>query len=63
MPTARLTDAGVVDARHGRVVKPADVSAPGAGVSAWLDAKGELVAIGDVDDEGAGRVRRVFVSA
>jgi tRNA pseudouridine55 synthase len=61
LPVARLTDAGAVDARHGRAVKPGDVAAPSPGISAWFDPGGSLVAIGEVDETGAGRVRRGIV--
>jgi tRNA pseudouridine55 synthase len=61
LPVARLTETGAADARHGRPVKAVDVEAPSPGVSAWFDAQGVLVAIGEVDDTGAGRVRRGFV--
>jgi tRNA pseudouridine55 synthase len=61
LPVARLTDAGAVDARHGRPVKAGDVEGAAPGVSVWFDPSGTLVAIGEVDETGAGRVRRGFV--
>jgi tRNA pseudouridine55 synthase len=61
LPVARLTEAGAVDARHGRPVKTGDVEPPAPGVSVWFDPAGALVAIGEVDETGAGRVRRGFV--
>jgi tRNA pseudouridine55 synthase len=60
LPVARLTEAGAVDARHGRAVKPGDVIAPSPGTGAWFDPDGVLVAIGEIDDSGTGRVRRGF---
>ncbi len=61
LPVARLTEAGALDARHGRAVKAGDLEPPSPGVSAWFDPAGALVAIGEVDEAGAGRVRRGFV--
>ncbi len=60
LPVARLTETGVRDARCGRVVKPSDIQANEMGPSAWLDAQGVLVAIGQADPEGGGRVVRGF---
>jgi tRNA pseudouridine55 synthase len=68
LPVARLTDAGVRDARHGRPVQPEDVDAgaaspdrPGLGAPcAWLDAEGALVAVGQIEQDGRGRVLRGF---
>jgi tRNA pseudouridine55 synthase len=62
LPVARLTDAGARDARHGRVVQAADLegSFDLRTPCAWLDATGELVAIGQVEDGGQGRVLRGF---
>jgi tRNA pseudouridine55 synthase len=61
LPVARLTEAGAVDARHGRPVKPGDVAPRAPGIGVWFDPEGVLVAIGEIDDSGAGRVRRGFV--
>ena len=60
LPVAELTDAGARDARHGLPVRPADITAAACATSAWLDRRGELVAIGKVDDTGYGRVVRGF---
>ncbi len=60
LPVARLTDVGSADARTGRAVRPGDLDARGEGVFAWVDAKGELVAVGEVGADGAGRVLRGF---
>jgi tRNA pseudouridine55 synthase len=61
LPVAHLTEAGAIDARHGRPVKPGDIIAPSPGIGVWFDPEGVLVAIGEIDDSGAGRVRRGFV--
>jgi tRNA pseudouridine55 synthase len=61
LPVVRLTEAGVVDARHGRPVKSGDLDAATVGVGVWLAPDGTLVAIGEIDDSGSGRVRRGFV--
>jgi tRNA pseudouridine55 synthase len=60
LPVARLTEAGARDARHGRPVPPADIEAPTRGPCAWLDPRGELVAIGEMDDSGRAKIRRGF---
>lgn len=58
LPTARLGDDAVLQARRGqRVALPED--AP-AGACAWLDGAGALVAIGERSPEGHGRVLRGF---
>lgn len=61
LPVARLTQDGARDARHGRPVRPADIHAPAPGPCAWLDAEGALVAVGEVDESGAGKVLRGFL--
>ena len=58
----RLTEAGTRDARHGRLVRPYDIDAPPRGPCAWFDPGGGLVAVGEVDDAGRGRVLRGFSS-
>jgi tRNA pseudouridine55 synthase len=63
LPVCSLTETGARDARHGRPVRPDDLGAPGPGPRAWLDARGDLVAIGEIDDTGAGRVLRGFSQA
>jgi tRNA pseudouridine55 synthase len=63
LPVARLTDAGAVDARHGRPVQPRDIDADGAAAgapSAWLDARGLLIAVGQLGRDGHGLVLRGF---
>jgi tRNA pseudouridine55 synthase len=60
LPVATLTDVGVDHARHGRAVGPGDIATQGPGPSAWLDARGLLVAVGEVDADGRGRVLRGF---
>jgi tRNA pseudouridine55 synthase len=61
LPLAELTDMGVRDARHGRSVRPGDIAVSAHGPSAWLDPQGELVAIGQIDETGHGKVMRGFV--
>jgi tRNA pseudouridine55 synthase len=61
LPLAELTDIGVRDARHGRSVRPGDIAVSAHGPSAWLDRQGELVAIGQIDETGHGKVMRGFV--
>ena len=63
LPVARLTQAGCVDARHGRPVRPGDIVARAPGIAAWFDPGGAIVAIGETDQDGAGRVKRGFVLA
>jgi tRNA pseudouridine55 synthase len=60
LPVGRLTPRGSDDARHGRRVPPSAIAAPSSGPCAWLDAHGQLVAVGELDDDGAGRVIRGF---
>jgi tRNA pseudouridine55 synthase len=63
LPVCALTDNGAREARHGRPVLPADLgtlAAVAPGPHAWLDADGELVAIGAIDETGRGRVLRGF---
>lgn len=61
LPQARLTEAGVLDARHGRQVQPGDIRGAASGPSAWLDPQGTLVAVGELDAaSGRGRVLRGF---
>jgi tRNA pseudouridine55 synthase len=63
LPAARLTDLGVLDARHGRKVRAEDLLAGGPGLCAWLDARGTLVAVGEVHPDGQGSVVRGFAQA
>jgi tRNA pseudouridine55 synthase len=60
LPVARLTEAGAVHARSGRVVPPEDIAAVTSEPSAWFSPEGSLVAVGNVDAEGRGRVLRGF---
>jgi tRNA pseudouridine55 synthase len=68
LPSATLTDEGVVRARQGKRLGEADFATPPAAVSegattcAWLDPAGEIVAIGELDGD-AFRVVRGFVPA
>jgi tRNA pseudouridine55 synthase len=72
LPAAVLDETGVRAARHGQRVAPEHLrptestDAPGehtvtAGPTAWLDAHGRLVAVGEQDPAGEGRVLRGFV--
>jgi tRNA pseudouridine55 synthase len=61
LPVSTLTDAGVEMAGHGKKIPPSEISEPHARPSAWLDPAGRLVAVGEVDAEGIGRVLRGFV--
>ena len=63
LPVARLTDAGVRDARHRRAVSPAVIAVSTRDPSAWLDAGGALVAVGTLDETGRGAVVRGFRDA
>ncbi|MGD0525813.1 MAG: tRNA pseudouridine(55) synthase TruB [Polyangiaceae bacterium] len=60
LPVARLTEVGARDAHHGRAVQPADIDAPVPGPCAWLTPRGDLVAVGELDASGVGRVLRGF---
>ncbi len=68
LPVAHLTVAGARDARHGRPIQPADIdtgAADGGPLNAgapraWLDAEGALVAVGQIEQDGRGRVLRGF---
>jgi tRNA pseudouridine55 synthase len=62
LPVARLSDAGVRDARHGRVVQAADIEGSFGLLTpcAWVDAAGALVAVGQLEEGGHGRVLRGF---
>jgi tRNA pseudouridine55 synthase len=62
LPSARLSDAGARDARHGRAVQATDLEGT-AGLlipCAWLDGAGQLVAVGQIEESGHGRVLRGF---
>jgi len=60
LPAAELSEAGVVDARCGRRVRPEDFlgTPPRGEASAWFDPSGGLVAVGVIEDSG--RVIRGF---
>jgi len=58
---AHLTDAGTEDARHGRAVRASDIRSAVNGTTAWFAPEGTLVAIGEIDEAGIGRVKRGFV--
>jgi tRNA pseudouridine55 synthase len=58
LPVVRLTEVGVREARHGRAVPAAEMSGATEGAAAWMSPGGEVVAIGEVDNEGRGRVVR-----
>jgi tRNA pseudouridine55 synthase len=60
LPVARLSEVGARDARFGRTVRAEDLDARGEGTSAWMDARGDLVAVGEVRSDGSGRVLRGF---
>ena len=60
LPVAHLTPSGAEDARHGRRVQPTAIAAPSLGPCAWLDALGELVAVGEIEQDGGARVLRGF---
>jgi tRNA pseudouridine55 synthase len=63
MSVSTLSEVGARDARVGRPISPVDIDPRGQGLSAWVDARGELVAVGEVDEDGVGRVVRGFRSA
>ncbi len=62
LPTARLSEVGARDARHGRPVLATDLEGCPAPLTpcAWLDAEGALVAVGQIEEGGLGRVLRGF---
>ena len=60
LPVSVLTAEGVVAAGHGQRLMPGQLRDPHAVASAWLDATGALIAIGQVDADGSGRVLRGF---
>jgi tRNA pseudouridine55 synthase len=62
LPTARLPPAGALDARHGRAVLAADLEGALFPLTpcAWLDARGDLVAVGQLEEGGRARVLRGF---
>ena len=60
LPVAELTETGARDARRGVPLRPADIATAAGGPNAWVDPRGELVAVGIVDETGYGRVLRGF---
>jgi tRNA pseudouridine55 synthase len=61
LPTRTLTAEGVVRARQGKLLAPeAMTSDAPAGIAAWLDENGRLIAIGARADDGTARVIRGF---
>lgn len=63
LPVTVLTEEAVRAARHGQRVRREDASSPREAPSAWLDADGRLVAIGEFEADGPGRVIRGFVAS
>jgi len=63
LPVSVLSAEGVTAAGHGQRLMPGQVRDPHATASAWLDEAGVLVAIGEVDPDGSGRVLRGFPRA
>jgi len=61
LPVSTLTETGVVMAGHGKKIPASEISDPHARPSAWLDAHGRLVAVGELTAEDVGRVLRGFV--
>lgn len=60
LPVSVLTESGARAAGHGQRLMPDQLRDPHATASAWLDESGALVAIGEVDADGGGRVLRGF---
>ncbi len=65
LPVARLSGRGTDDARAGRRVAPSDLVREGQalGPHAWLAPDGALVAVGEIEADGSGRVLRGFTSS
>ena len=67
LPQVRLTETGERDARFGRPVRAEDFTSASdleaSGPHAWLAADGTLVAVGERDADGVGRVIRGFARA
>jgi tRNA pseudouridine55 synthase len=57
LPVTQLTHDSATDARHGR---PVSIVTPTRGPQAWFAPDGELVAVGEVDDDGRGKILRGF---
>ena len=60
LPVSVLSAEGATAAGHGQRLMPGQVRDPHDAPSAWLDEAGLLVAIGEVDADGSGRVLRGF---
>lgn len=60
LPVSTLTETGAIMAGHGKKISPSEIADPHQRPSAWLDPHGRLVAVGEVDAEGIGRVLRGF---
>jgi tRNA pseudouridine55 synthase len=61
LPVAQLSERGAADTRNGRRVRAEDIDASVRDAPcAWLDPHGRLVAVGQVDEAGRGRVLRGF---
>jgi len=60
LPVLRLTDSETLDARFGRTIAVTNAECLAPGPHAWLDGTGQLVAIGETDASGRGRVLRGF---
>jgi tRNA pseudouridine55 synthase len=60
LPAVTLSDLAVREAGFGRRVPLEDVATTAPGPHAWLDAQGNLVAIGEREEDGMGRVLRGF---
>jgi len=60
LPVARLTERGARDASCGRPVQPDDLTETRPDPCAWLDPAGRLVAVGQRQPDGNGKVLRGF---
>lgn len=60
LPVSVLTEQGAQAAGFGQRLMPGQLRDPHPAPSAWLDEAGRLVAIGEVDADGGGRVLRGF---
>jgi tRNA pseudouridine55 synthase len=62
LPVLTLTDSETRDAHFGRPISVENFGGLAPGPYAWLDGHGRLVAIGEMDSSGRGRVLRGFVT-
>lgn len=62
LPITRLDSAGVRAVSFGQRVLPEQMTEPHRSASAWLDAESRLVAVGEVGEDGFGRVLRGFAA-